>query len=523
MDKKIWTILEDQYIKENYAKTSINEICSYLNCSTATFYKRVKELGLFIEKKPIWTKEKVKFLKDNLENMSIDTISEEINISKYYIKQKIKELDLKTDKWTNEEIEILKELVKTLDYKDISKKLGRSENAIKSKTSRLGLDTIYKRIEFSKEEIEFIKSNWGVIPVADIARTLKVTRQIVYTQAKKLNLKNNGRKVFEKWDSESIEKLRELSTIKTISELATYFKTTNKAISNIAYKNHIKLIKSKSRWTQQQEQLLLDNYENMNIKELSNLIGIGTTAIRSKLNRLGLKHKNTVYVRKNWTKEEVEFLKSKVKTQVSLKEIADALNRTEDSVYKKAKKLDLNLLLDRRNWTKEEETLLSDLWGYKPIEQIAKKLNRSVSSIRNKAFLLKLGPQKENYEVLNINTICELFNQTYEVVTIFWVALGLKLKTRYITKSTSYKYVDMDDLFEFLKTNQNIWDSRVLERNILGIEPEWLKEKRKRDVNMPKNSFDIDRLSKKQLLKVRKSLDNTELESGFVKKIDKGE
>ena len=42
-----------------------------------------------------------------------------------------------------------------------------------------------------------------------------------------------------------------------------------------------------------------------------------------------------------------------------------------------------------------------------------------------------------------------------------------------------YKYVTIKDLFSFLEQNQNIWDSRYLEKNILGKEPDWLKEKRK--------------------------------------------
>lgn len=33
----------------------------------------------------------------------------------------------------------------------------------------------------------------------------------------------------------------------------------------------------------------------------------------------------------------------------------------------------------------------------------------------------------------------------------------------------------------FLENNQNEWDSRKLEKHMLGLEPDWLKEKRIRD------------------------------------------
>lgn len=35
----------------------------------------------------------------------------------------------------------------------------------------------------------------------------------------------------------------------------------------------------------------------------------------------------------------------------------------------------------------------------------------------------------------------------------------------------------------FLENNQNEWDSRCIDKNMLGIEIEWLKEKRLRDIS----------------------------------------
>ena len=88
-------------------------------------------------------------------------------------------------------------------------------------------------------------------------------------------------------------------------------------------------------------------------------------------------------------------------------------------------------------------------------------------------------------------------------VSVNWIGLGLKYKVQKISKSRSYRYVEIKDLYEFLERNQNIWDSRNLEKNILGTEPEWLKEKRKRDI---KQNPDIERpnLTKQQLILARK-------------------
>lgn len=79
----------------------------------------------------------------------------------------------------------------------------------------------------------------------------------------------------------------------------------------------------------------------------------------------------------------------------------------------------------------------------------------------------------------------------------------MKYKIQKISKSRSYRYVEIKDLYDFLEANQNIWDSRNLEKNILGVEPEWLKKKRKLD---SEQNFEIGQfdLTKQQLILARK-------------------
>ena len=58
--------------------------------------------------------------------------------------------------------------------------------------------------------------------------------------------------------------------------------------------------------------------------------------------------------------------------------------------------------------------------------------------------------------------------------------------------------------------NQNIWDSRNLEKNILGAEPEWLKEKRIRDRLLPAGEFGLENLTKQQLLLAKQNFLDSE-------------
>ena len=468
----------------------------------------------------------------------------------------------------------------------------------------MGLKIITLKREYTKEELNFIKSNWGIIPISEMARQLNVSRIMIENQAKQLNLPKLGNNPYRKWKKNKIEKLKTLAKDKTISELAKYFKTTNEAIITVAHKNNIELIDNKIHWTKEDNNLLREYSKTCDLGEIATLMNRTTSAIRLQALRLGIniipnkEHEESIWTeenteelirlinedktlleiakimhkkdqtvlkkakelslkikkeahkpwtieeqnrlielsktkklselvsefertsasiryqarklgipiindRKNWTQEEYDTLEKLVMTEKkSPKEIANILNRSEDSIVIKINRRGLKIKTnDKKFWTQEEEEILSDLWGNKPIEYIANKLNRTVSSLKNKAYQLGLGSQLDNnYDGLKISKIAELFNIRLEQVNIYWISLGLKYSIRKISRTMSYKYVTIEDLYEFLEQNQNIWDSRNLEKNILGIEPDWLKEKRKTDKDKPSNYFGIERLTKQQLL-----------------------
>ena len=118
--------------------------------------------------------------------------------------------------------------------------------------------------------------------------------------------------------------------------------------------------------------------------------------------------------------------------------------------------------------------------------------------------MLGLGSAIDNnYNGLKFKDISELLGVNINTVSVSWLSLGLKYKIQKVSKSKSYKYVEIKDLYEFLQQNQNIWDSRNLEKNILGVEPNWLKEKRKLD---KEQNPDMERLNltKQQLILARK-------------------
>ncbi|MBE6152455.1 MAG: hypothetical protein E7165_04005 [Firmicutes bacterium] len=186
----------------------------------------------------------------------------------------------------------------------------------------------------------------------------------------------------------------------------------------------------------------------------------------------------------NWTEEEITTLKELAEIY-HYTEIAKIMGKSENAIYLKAKRLGITLIQDRREWTEDEENLLADLWGNKSIEAIAKDMKRTIFSIKVKAVRMNLGPMiRNNYDLITVSDMEDILNVSRDRIVNTWVKLGLKLKKKRITQNCVIYTITWKDLMEFLENNQNEWDSRNLEKNILGLEPEWLQEKRKKDIEI---------------------------------------
>ena len=133
-------------------------------------------------------------------------------------------------------------------------------------------------------------------------------------------------------------------------------------------------------------------------------------------------------------------------------DIAIMMNKTENAIYLKAKRLGIPLIQDRRKWTKEEEEYLYERWGRDKIEKIAKNMKRSIFSIKVKATRMKLGAMsKVNIDEISVFDIAEVLNIRGERITDTWIKLGLKLKKKKVTNNYSYYCIKIDDLMNFLK------------------------------------------------------------------------
>ena len=233
----------------------------------------------------------------------------------------------------------------------------------------------------------------------------------------------------------------------------------------------------KYEFSQEQVKYIIDNWGKESPHSMKKRFGCTWYAVC----KIAQQHGLEIPTSNEWTEEEINTL-IELSDKYHCTEIAEIMKKTENAIYLKARRLGITLIQDRRKWTAEEETILSDLWGNKSIEIIAKTLKRSVFSLKVKAVRMGLGPMiKNNYDLITVSDISDLLNVARDRITTTWVKLGLNLKKKKLTKNKSYYTITWTDLMIFLEKNQSEWDSRDVEKNMLGVEPEWLVEKRKRD------------------------------------------
>ena len=138
-----------------------------------------------------------------------------------------------------------------------------------------------------------------------------------------------------------------------------------------------------------------------------------------------------------------------------------------------------------RNWTKQEEEYLVENWGTISVGTIAKNLNRSENAVVVRKCRLGLGSFLESGDYITWNQLqIALFgnNTSSGYKKISWVRnRDFPIHTKRVNNN-SFKVVYLDEWWEWAEKNWDLLDFSKFEENLLGEEPQWVKEKRKHDV-----------------------------------------
>jgi hypothetical protein len=136
-----------------------------------------------------------------------------------------------------------------------------------------------------------------------------------------------------------------------------------------------------------------------------------------------------------------------------------------------------------RNWTAEEETQLSDMWGERTIGTISKKLGRSRNAVIVRKNRLGLGAFTQCGDYVTFN---ELFKtlygrnvSSYDITS--WIR-NRNFPVRYQrVEKNRFRVVNIDEFWKWAEKNSDFLDFSQFGKNSLGAEPDWVDAKRRAD------------------------------------------
>lgn len=184
------------------------------------------------------------------------------------------------------------------------------------------------------------------------------------------------------------------------------------------------------------------------------------------------------------TKEQIEELHNRGLTQ---REIGLEFQTTQSRISYFMKKYGIQT---SNRWTDEQVEYLETYYGVFSLQAIAKNLGKTVQAIESKA--RKMGMTcLTNSGKLNATELAEAFNVDPHVVTHNWIRTkGLKASFKVVKVTRKFWRIDIEEFWKWAFKNREIINFAKLEKNILGIEPEWVEIERKRDFKeIPKKTF----------------------------------
>lgn len=510
----LWTKEEEELLRKLAPQSRFVELRPLFPDRTPNAIKmKIKNMGLtYLKCSHIWTEEEINYLKTNWVKMPTKEIARNLHLGLHTIYVEAEKLNLSCQskksrkKWTDAKLKELRILSREMSIKELANHFKTTYNAIRTIANKNGIHLLKKDHCWTNEEDLFLRklvdSGYSLTEIAGLMHKTDVAI-LSYAKRENIIIKTNKPQV---WNSDTDEKLKALVAVnQDIFAIMETIKFSDITILKNARRLNLNIsVGTKKAWSKVEEGQLCNLAKTKTLNELVIILRRSSKSIRWKADTLGIK----LLIDKNiWTEEDLAILKEMVENRKTLADIMAALGRTSKAIKQKMALENLVLKNSGRPWAKDEEDLLKELWGTCSPSKIASILYREPSAICQRSTKLKLGSQiKNNYDGLGVKEICEIFRVSPTVITITWVALGLKLKVRNTSNVSSYKYVVLEDLMEFLRLNQNIWDSRPLEWYALGYEPDWLKEKRKKDGLLPRNFYGAINVEK-QLIR-RKEMNN---------------
>ena len=140
----------------------------------------------------------------------------------------------------------------------------------------------------------------------------------------------------------------------------------------------------------------------------------------------------------------------------------------------------------KKKWTQEEYDYLQEKWGQISLKAIAKNLGRTEAAVLIKIQRLGLGAFLESGEYVSWHQLLRAVGYTggTKYLETSWIKNRNFPIVEKKVRDCSFKVVRLDDWWKWAEKNQNFLDFSKFEENLLGEEPDWVKEKRRHDFEL---------------------------------------
>ncbi len=238
-----------------------------------------------------------------------------------------------------------------------------------------------------------------------------------------------------KWTQEEIDWLRDN---RTSEGRATLCEKSGRSFASVATKAKKLGFTINRNIDLETVSFIKENYLKLGAQECAKRLNINVKQLYHKANLCGVRNDRN----KGWTHEQEEYLRENI-YKISILDISKYLQRTISSVKNKANKL--NILIDK-SWDESEDLVLKNEYNIISTEDLTKKLKRTSAAIVGRAFYLGLTKPshewttkdetwlKENFAIRTDRHCATFLNITESCVCNRAFKLGLKKeKIKYLS------------------------------------------------------------------------------------------
>jgi len=133
----------------------------------------------------------------------------------------------------------------------------------------------------------------------------------------------------------------------------------------------------------------------------------------------------------------------------------------------------------RRNWTDEEIDFLKDNVGKLKITTMSRKLNRTEESIKNKLKRLGISNTKAQTGYLTTYELAKLVQKDATTVRAWITKHGLQSTKKTTRCSRQFYFIHPEDFWKWAKDNREKIDFSKIEPHTIIPEPSWVEKERK--------------------------------------------